>query len=72
MLVMFGFNVKWKPRICACVFSRNFMILDNGYPTQEITIQKGLNQGDPLALFLFLLTVEGLNELFSRAMISIF
>ncbi|MCI02845.1 putative non-LTR retroelement reverse transcriptase, partial [Trifolium medium] len=47
--------------IRACVFSGNLSVLVNGSPTEEINIQKGLKQGDPLAPFLFLLVVEGLS-----------
>lgn len=49
------------------MFFGNLVILVNGCSTQEISIQMDLNQGDPLALFLFLLVVEGLSVLFSRA-----
>jgi hypothetical protein len=39
------------------------LYISNGFPTEEINIQRGLKQGDPLALFLFLLVVEGLSGL---------
>lgn len=42
------------------------VVLFNGCPTQEISIQRGLKQGGPLAPFLFLLVVEGLSGLISR------
>lgn len=38
-------------------------IVVNGSPTEEINIQKGLTQGDPLASFLFLLVTEGFSGL---------
>ncbi|MCI40478.1 LINE-1 reverse transcriptase like, partial [Trifolium medium] len=43
------------------VFSGNLSVLVNGSPTEEINIQRGLKQGDPLATFLFLLVVQGLS-----------
>ncbi|MCI43960.1 putative non-LTR retroelement reverse transcriptase, partial [Trifolium medium] len=42
-------------------------ILVNGCPSEEINIQRGLKQGDPLAPFLFLLVAEGLGGLMKRA-----
>lgn len=66
-LSIFGFNYKWRSWIRACVFSGNLEILVNGFPNQEIRIQRGLKQGDPLSPFFFLLVAECLSELFSRA-----
>jgi hypothetical protein len=61
MMQRFGFGVRWRRWIKACVFCGNLSILVNGSPTKEINIQRGLKQGDPLAPFLFLLVVEGLS-----------
>jgi hypothetical protein len=46
------------------------LVLVNGCPTEEINIQRGLKQGDPLAPFLFLLVAEGLGGLMKRAVAS--
>lgn len=35
-------------------------------PMEEFNIQKGLKQGDSLALFLFLLVIEGLGAFLKR------
>lgn len=58
MLSRFCFNVKWKSWIGAYEFSDNLDILVNGCPTPDISIHKGLKQGDPLVSFLFLLIAE--------------
>jgi hypothetical protein len=42
-------------------------VLVNGSPSEEINIQRGLKQGDPLAPFLFLLVAEGLGGLMKKA-----
>jgi hypothetical protein len=67
MLVRFGFCSKWRDWIRACVFSGNMSVLINGSPSEEINIQRGLKQGDPLAPFLFLLVAEGLGGIMRKA-----
>ncbi|MCI26093.1 LINE-1 reverse transcriptase like, partial [Trifolium medium] len=47
--------------------SGNMSVLVNGSPSEEINIQRGLKQGDPLAPFLFLLVAEGLGGLMRKA-----
>lgn len=48
-----------------CLF-RVCVFLVNGSPTEEIKLEKGLRQGDPLAHFLFLIVAEGLSGLMKR------
>jgi hypothetical protein len=67
MLGRFGFCAKWKDWIRACVFAGNMSVLINGSPSEEINIQRGLKQGDPLAPFLFLLVAEGLGGIVKKA-----
>ncbi|MCH88112.1 LINE-1 reverse transcriptase like [Trifolium medium] len=67
MMMRFGFGSQWRSWIRVCVFNGNLTVLVNGCPTEEINIQRGLKQGDPLAQFLFLLVVEGLSGAIFRA-----
>ncbi|GJT59438.1 RNA-directed DNA polymerase, eukaryota, reverse transcriptase zinc-binding domain protein [Tanacetum coccineum] len=52
---------KWRGWIRACLQSARTSILVNGSPTKEFSIKRGLRQGDPLSLFLFILVMEGLH-----------
>jgi hypothetical protein len=67
MLQKFGFGTKWRAWMRACVCAGNMSVLINGSPTGEISIKRGLKQGDPLAPLLFLLVAEGLGMLVRRA-----
>ena len=62
-----GFCSKWVTWMKACVFGGSMSILVNGSPTEEIDIQRGLKQGDPLAPFLFLLVAKGFSGLMQNA-----
>jgi hypothetical protein len=70
MLRRFGFGEKWRGWMKACVCSGNMSILVNGSPTEEISIKRGLKQGDPLAPLLFLIVAEGLGSLMRMAVVK--
>jgi len=67
MIRRLGLCDKWVRWMKAFVFGGNMSILVNGSPTEEISVQKGLKQGDPLAPFLFLLVAEGFSGLMTNA-----
>ncbi|KAJ9565762.1 hypothetical protein OSB04_001728 [Centaurea solstitialis] len=62
-----GFGKKWIGWIHACLRTSTVSILQSGSPTKEFSMGKGLRQGDPMALFLFLLVAENLNLLMEEA-----
>lgn len=43
-------------------------VLTNGSPTRDFEVKRGLRQGDPLSPFLFVIIVEGLASLVTKAM----
>ncbi|GJV39734.1 RNA-directed DNA polymerase, eukaryota, reverse transcriptase zinc-binding domain protein [Tanacetum coccineum] len=60
-----GFGLKWHSWIKTYLSSSRASILVNGSPTSKFSINRGLRQGDPLSLFLFILVMEGLHNAFA-------
>nr|GFB79259.1 RNA-directed DNA polymerase, eukaryota [Tanacetum cinerariifolium] len=65
VLSAFAFGSKWCHWIRGIFSSNMASVLVNGSP--EFPIYRGLKQGDPLALFLFILIMESLHLSISRA-----
>ena len=62
-----GFHHKWIGLMTECISSVSYSILINGEPQGNIHPSRGLRQGDPLSLYLFLLCAEGLHSLIKKA-----
>ena len=61
-----GFHSRWVGWILECVQLVYYSVLINGEPTETIFPTRGICQGDPLSLYLFLLCSEGLNGLLEQ------
>ncbi|GKA27987.1 RNA-directed DNA polymerase, eukaryota, reverse transcriptase zinc-binding domain protein [Tanacetum coccineum] len=70
MMNFMGFDSKWIAWIQACLSSSYTLVLVNGSPTSEFKIGRGLRQGDPLSLFLFIIGMEGLHAAIEDAISS--
>ena len=62
-----GFNERWINLMMICVNTISYSVLVNGEPKGLIQPTRGICQGDPLSPFLFLLCMEGLHSLISKA-----
>lgn len=62
-----GFIDTWINRIMICVKHISFLVLINSELKGCIKASRGLRQGDPLTIYLFLLCIEGLISLLSSA-----
>jgi hypothetical protein len=62
-----GFGQVWRDIISGLLYLASTRVLVNGIPGGIILHQRGLRQGDPLSLMLFILTMDALGYLFSKA-----
>ena len=56
-----SFHDRWISPMLMCITMVSYSILINGEAKGNIIPSRGLRQGDPLSLYLFLLCIEGLS-----------
>jgi len=62
-----GFGSRWRDLVCALLTSSSTQVLLNGTPGDFIQHKRGFRQGDPLSPMLFILVMDVLNWLVTRA-----
>jgi hypothetical protein len=62
-----GFGSRWCDIICGLLSSSSTQVLLNGIPGESILHRRGLRQGGPLSPMLFILVMDVLNRMFTRA-----
>ncbi|XP_050211605.1 uncharacterized protein LOC126661782 [Mercurialis annua] len=63
-----NFPAKWIDWMSCCLSSATTSILVNGSPVDLIDLKRGVRQGDPISLYLFVFAVEGLKCILDRSM----
>ncbi|KAH1106423.1 hypothetical protein J1N35_010191 [Gossypium stocksii] len=63
-----GFDSDWVDLLMKCIVSVSYSVEVNGFSGRIFTFSRGLKQGNPLSLFLFLFCGEGLSSLMRSAM----
>lgn len=61
IMVALGFSDRWRDLIMKCVMSVSFSVRMNGQHSAIFKPSRGIRQGDPISLYLFLLCAEGLS-----------
>jgi len=61
-----GFGIKWREMIHECLSGSKLAVLINGSPSKELSVGRGIRQGDPLSPFPFDIAVKGLSVPFNR------
>ncbi|XP_071709092.1 uncharacterized protein [Rutidosis leptorrhynchoides] len=64
-----NFGQLWRKRIMGCLSSCSMLVLINGCPISEFSLEKGLCQGNPLSPFLFIKVMKALNITINEAAI---
>ena len=66
-MLKMGFAQRWVDLVMECVSTPTYSILINGVPQGYIHPSRGVRQGDPFSLFIFLICAEGLSSLIRKA-----
>lgn len=62
-----GFTDRWVFMVMMCVHTVTFYVLVNGQPLGKIILTRGIQHGDPLSPYFFILCAEGLSSLLQQA-----
>jgi hypothetical protein len=62
-----GFGLIWRDMLSGLLSFSSSQLLLNGIPGEPITHQRGMRQGDPLYPMLFILVMDVLNLMVTKA-----
>ena len=65
-MLKLGFDSRWVDVMMLCVSTMRYNALVNGTEVGPIVPKRGLQQGDPLSPYLFILYAEGLSSFIKR------
>ena len=70
IMINLSFPSRWIRLVMTCVRTVTYSVVINGSPCGHIVSTRGLRQGDPLSLYLFLLCMKGFSSLIKKRQMS--
>ncbi|XP_050111734.1 uncharacterized protein LOC126590290 [Malus sylvestris] len=67
MMQKLGFSDRWIRMVMMCIPAVTYSFKLNGDPVGYVHPERGIRQGDPLSLYLFVMCADGLSTLLTRA-----
>ena len=67
MLDRCGFHEKWRRWVFFCISTIKYSILINGTPCGFFESSRGIRQGDPLSLLLFVIVMNAFSKMLDKA-----
>lgn len=66
MMCKFGFQALWVERVMKLIQSVSYNFTHNGQEFGKVVPSRGLQQGDPISPYIYILCVEGMSALIRR------
>ena len=66
MLDRCGFHEKWRRWVFFCIFTVKYSILINGTPCGFFESSRGIRQGDPFSLLLFVIVMNAFSKMLDK------
>lgn len=67
MMLKFGFNEVWIDTVMRCISSVSYSFLHNGDEFGRVFPQRGLRQGNPISLYIYIMCAKGLSSMIRRS-----
>uniref|UniRef100_A0A803Q5E7 procollagen-proline 4-dioxygenase n=1 Tax=Cannabis sativa TaxID=3483 RepID=A0A803Q5E7_CANSA len=66
VMLRMGFSCKWVDLVMTCASTVRYKVVHGGHMLDPICPSRGIRQGDPLSMYLFIIFAEGLSALIQK------